>query len=82
MRKDTEWATELELFAAATLLHTPIIIFTTSAGNQQGALKQFQFLTHDPLFDTNGRPWSHTSNKFNECVFLTLLGNHFERIVR
>ena len=66
MRNDKEWGTELELFAPATLLHN---------NNQHGAFQQqFQFFSHDPLLDTNGRPLRQGEQYISSMCLPNLVG--------
>jgi len=59
------WATEVEIIAAATMLHTAICVFAPSGGT-------YKWLKHSPVISKD----SHQ----DESIFITNIGNHFETV--
>ena len=66
MQSIGEWATDVELSAAASMLSTTIYTFSPNGGT-------YQWLRHAP-FENVG--------EIRESVYLTNIGNHFEPVRR
>ena len=62
------WATEVEIIAAATMLHTAICVFAPSGGF-------YKWLKHSPVIIEISKD-SHQ----DETIFITNIGNHFETV--
>ena len=62
------WATEVEIIAAATMLHTVICVFEPSGGI-------YTWLKHLPVLKEISKD-SHQ----DETIFITNIGNHFETV--
>ena len=63
------WATEVEIIAAATMLHTAICVFAPSGGT-------YKWLKHSPVIKEISCSDSHQE----ESIFITNIGNHFETV--
>ena len=63
------WATEVEINAAATMLHTAICVFAPSGGT-------YKWLKHSPVIKKISCKDSHQ----DESIFITNIGNHFETV--
>lgn len=71
MDQDTTWSTDHEINAMAVLLQTPIVVYTLPDGTMT-----CHFLTFKPLCRVNN------VERFGEqCIYLCLLNNHYERIL-
>ena len=68
MRSNGSWATDNEVVATATLLQTPVYVYTSVTG-------VLRWLKHSPLFLID--------NVFScgECIYLINLHDHFQRVV-
>ena len=64
------WGSDVEIFAAATLLQTTIVVFTPTSPDCR------KWLSHPPLFSIPGVLPS------NERIYLSYLCSHFERVIR
>ena len=62
------WATEVEIIAGATMLHTAICVFVPSGGI-------YKWLKHSPVIKEISKD-SHQ----DETIFITNIGNHFETV--
>ncbi|KAL8581212.1 hypothetical protein ACOMHN_038313 [Nucella lapillus] len=68
MKIDRTWATEVEIFAAATLLDTPVYVFTREAPGRQP-----QWLKYGPV-------WQSASLKTDRAIYIMNLGHHFAAV--
>ena len=64
------WGSDVEIFAAATLLQTTIVVFTPTSPDCR------KWLSHPPLFSIPGVLPS------DERIYLSNLCSHFERVIR
>ena len=64
------WGSDAEIFAAATLLQTTIVVFTPTSPDCR------KWLSHPPLFSIPGVLPS------DECIYLSNLCSHFELVIR
>ena len=65
----TTWGSDVEIYAAATLLQTPIVVYTAVSKTTR------QWIPHMPLFSIPGVEISQ------KRVYLRNLCGHFERVV-
>eukprot|EP00745_Piridium_sociabile_P024945 TRINITY_DN39506_c0_g2_i1.p2 TRINITY_DN39506_c0_g2~~TRINITY_DN39506_c0_g2_i1.p2 ORF type:complete len:156 (-),score=19.50 TRINITY_DN39506_c0_g2_i1:511-978(-) len=67
------WGTDVEVLAAATLLQTPVVVYSACR----------RWLTYKPLFALNdSRLESLSQSARNEKVYLRNICAHFERVIR
>ena len=64
------WGSDVEIFAAATLLQTTVVVFTPTSPDCR------KWLSHPPLFSIPGVLPS------DERIYLSNLCSHFERVIR
>ena len=64
------WGSDVEIFAAATLLQTTIVVFTPTSPDCR------KWLSHPPLFSIPGVLPS------DERIYLNYLSSHFKRVIR
>jgi hypothetical protein len=68
-RELTSWACDVEMYAAATLLQTTLVVYTVVENTSRG------WLPHHPLFPIFGS----APNK--EKMYFTNICGHFERVI-
>ena len=62
------WATDVEIVATATLLQTPVLVYTTYG-------KTKTWLKYDPLFSVSD------GKTFSQCIYLINEREHFQRVL-
>lgn len=70
MRDNKVWATEVEIFVAATLLQTTIFVFFSPGPESEG-----KWLKHDPVFKTS-------LPAEEGAIYLQNLNEHFQPVLR
>eukprot|EP00745_Piridium_sociabile_P009294 TRINITY_DN16467_c1_g1_i4.p1 TRINITY_DN16467_c1_g1~~TRINITY_DN16467_c1_g1_i4.p1 ORF type:complete len:219 (+),score=25.92 TRINITY_DN16467_c1_g1_i4:3-659(+) len=70
MRKSGVWATEIEIFGAATLLNTPVFVFTI-----EGSGRQPRWLKYEPLFQISAKLLPT-----ERAIYMVNLHHHFEPV--
>ena len=67
--RSRSWGSDVEIFAAATLLQTTIVVYTATSECSR------RWLPHPPLFPING------VDRSEENIYLRNVCGHFERVV-
>ena len=70
MRRNGVWATEVEVFGAATLFNTPVYVFLREAADRQP-----RWLKYEPLFEAHsGR------SQTDRAIYIMNLSQHFQPV--
>ena len=80
METDKVWATEVEVFALATLLDTPIASYTTGVGSNR---RDPGWLFHRPI-EQYQKGWENKASaddEINACIYLYNASYHFQRVI-